>query len=42
LYGRGIDEVRKGKTAQGQADIAQATAVWTHVAEAFNRHGIAP
>jgi tetratricopeptide (TPR) repeat protein len=41
-YGRGIDELRKGKTAEGQADIAAALGIWTHIAEAFDRRGIAP
>jgi tetratricopeptide (TPR) repeat protein len=42
LYGRGIDELRKHKTLEGQADIARATAVWADVAEQFKRRGIAP
>jgi tetratricopeptide (TPR) repeat protein len=42
LYGRGIDELRKRKTLEGQADMAQATAVWADVAEEFSRRGIAP
>ena len=42
LYGRAIDELRKGKTSEGQAGIAAATAVWPQIAEAFNRRGIAP
>jgi tetratricopeptide (TPR) repeat protein len=42
LYGRAIDELRKGKTPAGEADIAQAMAVWPQVADAFNRRGIAP
>jgi tetratricopeptide (TPR) repeat protein len=42
LYGRGIDELRKHKAPEGQADIAQATAAWAGVAAEFNRRGIAP
>lgn len=42
LYGRGIDKLRKQRTSEGDADIAQATAVWPEVAEDFKRHGIGP
>lgn len=42
LYGRGIDKLRKQDLSGGQADIAQATALWPKVAEAFGRHGIGP
>jgi tetratricopeptide (TPR) repeat protein len=42
LYGRGIDKRRKQKTSDGDADIAQATALWPRVVEEFKRHGIAP
>ena len=41
-YGRGIDKLRKQKTADGQADIAQATALSPQIAEELSRHGIAP
>jgi tetratricopeptide (TPR) repeat protein/predicted aspartyl protease len=41
-YGRGIDKRRKQKTSEGDADIAQATAIWPNVASEFNRYGIAP
>jgi len=41
-YGRGIDKRRKQKTSEGDADIAQATAIWPNVAGEFNRYGIAP
>ncbi len=40
-YGRGIDKFRKQKTSEGDADIAQATAIWPKVADEFNRYGIA-
>jgi tetratricopeptide (TPR) repeat protein len=42
LYGRAIDELRKGKTSEGQAGIAAALDVWPQVEGAFNRRGIAP
>jgi tetratricopeptide (TPR) repeat protein len=42
LYGRGIAKLRKHKTADGDADIAQATVVWHQVAEEFKRRGIVP
>jgi tetratricopeptide (TPR) repeat protein/predicted aspartyl protease len=41
-YGRGIDKRRKQKTSEGDADIAQATAIWPNIAGEFNRYGIAP
>ncbi len=41
-YGRGIDKRRQQKTSEGDADIAQATALWPNVAGEFNRYGIAP
>jgi tetratricopeptide (TPR) repeat protein len=42
LYGRGIDKARRGKTTEGQADLAAATALWPQIADAFQKHGIAP
>jgi tetratricopeptide (TPR) repeat protein/predicted aspartyl protease len=42
LYGRGIDKLRKQKTSDGEADIAQATAVWPRIVEEFKRRGIVP
>jgi tetratricopeptide (TPR) repeat protein/predicted aspartyl protease len=42
LYGRGIDKVRKQKTQEGQADIAQATALSPKIAQGFDQHGIDP
>ncbi len=41
-YGRGIDKLRKQKISEGEADIAQATAIWPKIADEFTRHGIAP
>jgi tetratricopeptide (TPR) repeat protein/predicted aspartyl protease len=41
-YGLGIDNLRKQRIAEGEADIARATALWPKVADEFTRHGIAP
>jgi tetratricopeptide (TPR) repeat protein len=42
LYGRGIGKLRKQKTSDGDADIAQATTLWPRIAEEFKRRGIVP
>ena len=42
LYGRGIDELRKQKTQEGQADVAQAMALSPKIADGFDRYGIDP
>jgi tetratricopeptide (TPR) repeat protein len=42
LYGRGIAKLRKRMTAEGEADMAQATALSPRVAEEFARRGINP
>jgi tetratricopeptide (TPR) repeat protein len=42
LYGRGIAKLRKKKTAEGQADIAQAVKIWPGAAEEFTRRGLTP
>ena len=42
LYGRGVDELRLGKHAQGEADLDSAQAVWPGIAQAFEKHGIHP
>jgi tetratricopeptide (TPR) repeat protein len=42
LYGRGIDKMHKQKSAESQADLDQATAIWPQVADEFKRWGIAP
>jgi len=42
LYGRGIDKQHMQETSDGDADIAQATAIWPRVAEEFKRRGIVP
>jgi tetratricopeptide (TPR) repeat protein/predicted aspartyl protease len=41
-YGRGIDKLRKQKTSEGEADIAQATALSSKIADEYHRYGIAP
>jgi tetratricopeptide (TPR) repeat protein/predicted aspartyl protease len=41
-YGRGVDKLHTQKTAEGQADMAQATAIWPGVAGEFKRRGITP
>jgi len=40
LYGRGMARLRNGDVANGNADIAAAKALNSHVAEAFARDGI--
>ena len=42
LYGRGIDRLRKGMAAQGQADIDAAKAITPSIAEEAKRHGVVP
>jgi tetratricopeptide (TPR) repeat protein len=42
LYGRGIDKVREKKTAEEQADMDQAAAIWPQIAAEFKRRGIVP
>jgi tetratricopeptide (TPR) repeat protein/predicted aspartyl protease len=42
LYGRGIDKMRDKKTSDGEADIAQAKAISTGIADTFGRYGILP
>ena len=42
LYGRGIDEMHKQKSVEGQSDLDQATAIWPQVADEFKRWGIIP
>ena len=41
-YGRGIDKLRRQRTADGEADIAQATNLRAKVADEFKRQGIVP
>ena len=40
LYGRGVAKMRKNKTAQGQADMAEAEKIAPHVAAAFSARGL--
>jgi predicted aspartyl protease/Flp pilus assembly protein TadD len=40
LYGRGIAALRLGRTEQGRADIARATALNAHIAEEYAAYGI--
>jgi tetratricopeptide (TPR) repeat protein len=42
LYGRGIAKLRKNKTADGEADVAHATALSSTVADEFKDRGITP
>ncbi len=42
LYGRGIARLRLGQTAEGQADIAAATARDANVAARFAGYGVTP
>ncbi len=42
LYLRGIDKIRLGKTSEGQADMAAATALSPPIADEFKRHGMTP
>ncbi|MBV8445090.1 MAG: tetratricopeptide repeat protein [Candidatus Dormibacteraeota bacterium] len=41
-YGRGVARLRKGLTADGQADIATATALRPRIAEEAAKHGVGP
>jgi predicted aspartyl protease/tetratricopeptide (TPR) repeat protein len=42
LYGRGIDKTRQGRTGEGQADMAAATALSASVGDTWKEYGIAP
>lgn len=41
-YGRGIDKLRKNKTREGEADIAEAVKLKPAIAEEFARRGVRP
>jgi tetratricopeptide (TPR) repeat protein len=41
-YGRGVAELRKKKVAEGEADMAAATALWAPIGDEFKRRGITP
>jgi tetratricopeptide (TPR) repeat protein len=42
LYGRGVAELRKHKTPEGQADLAEASKLRPNIAAEFSRRGISP
>jgi tetratricopeptide (TPR) repeat protein len=42
LYGRGVAEMRKHKTPEGQADLAEASKLRPNIAAEFSRRGISP
>jgi tetratricopeptide (TPR) repeat protein len=42
LYGRGIAALRLGRTAEGQADIAAATAISAGIGETYAGYGVTP
>jgi tetratricopeptide (TPR) repeat protein/predicted aspartyl protease len=42
LYGRGLAELKKGQTAEGEADIAAAKAIAPELAAQYRRYGLAP
>jgi tetratricopeptide (TPR) repeat protein len=42
LYGRGVAELRKHKTPEGQADLAEASKLRPDIAAEFSRRGISP
>jgi hypothetical protein len=42
LYGRGVAKIRKNKIADGEADVAHATALSSTVADEFQHRGITP
>jgi tetratricopeptide (TPR) repeat protein/predicted aspartyl protease len=42
LYGRGVAKMRKNKTAEGEADMAEAVKIAPHIAAPFTARGLAP
>jgi tetratricopeptide (TPR) repeat protein len=42
LYGRGVAKVRRNKTAEGEADMAEAVKIAPHIAAPFKARGLAP
>lgn len=40
LYGRGVAKMRKNKTAEGKADMAEAVEIAPHIAEEFGARGL--
>jgi tetratricopeptide (TPR) repeat protein len=42
LYGRGVAKIRKNKTAEGEADIAEAVKIAPNIGAPFSERGLAP
>jgi tetratricopeptide (TPR) repeat protein len=42
LYGRGVDKVRRGRVAEGQADMSAAAALSPQIAAAYETRGVTP
>jgi len=42
LYGRGVAKLRKNKTTEGEADMAEAVKIAPHIAAPFSARGLAP
>jgi tetratricopeptide (TPR) repeat protein/predicted aspartyl protease len=42
LYARGVAKIRKNKTAEGEADIAEAVKIAPNIAAGFSARGLAP
>ena len=42
LYGRGVAKIRKNRTAEGEADMAEAVKIAPHIAAPFSARGLAP
>ena len=42
LYGRGIDKLRMGNKASGEADMAAASAIQPNIADQMRTYDIAP
>jgi tetratricopeptide (TPR) repeat protein/predicted aspartyl protease len=42
LYGRGVAKIRKNKTTEGEADIAEAVKLAPHIAAPFSARGLGP
>jgi tetratricopeptide (TPR) repeat protein/predicted aspartyl protease len=42
LYGRGIAKVKKNKTTEGEADMAEAVKIAPGIADAYKRAGLSP
>jgi TPR repeat len=42
LYGRGLARLRKGLSADGEADVAAARAVAPHIEDEARKYGLTP